>query len=90
MPASSKSFPCFVLFLKRKEIDLKHELRSRKENKGVRIYREVNAQPEEREFSSVLTTREMAEQQAGETPQYSYHRLPMPEEKSPEEKVNIS
>lgn len=48
---------------------------------------DINSQPEERDFNSVLTLRESAELCISKHPQTMYYRLPLPEDKAPEEKV---
>ena len=48
---------------------------------------DINSQPEERDFNSVLTLRESAELCISKHPQTMYFRLPLPEDKAPEEKV---
>ena len=51
------------------------------------MYLDINSQPEERDFNSVLTLRESAELCISKHPQTTYFRLPLPEDKAPEEKV---
>ena len=51
------------------------------------MYLDINSQPEERDFNSVLTLRESAELCISKQPQTMYFRLPLPEDKAPEEKV---
>ena len=51
------------------------------------MYTELNYPPEERELSSVLTLRESAELCMAKNPQTLYFRLPLPDDKAPEEKV---
>ena len=51
------------------------------------MYVDINSQPEERDFNSVLTLRESAELCISKHPQTMYYRLPLPEDKAPEEKV---
>ena len=41
------------------------------------------------EFSSVLTMREAAELCMAKNPQTLYYRMPLPEDKAPEEKVKF-
>ena len=49
-----------------------------------------NSRPEEREFSSILTMREMSELCMANNPQMLYLRLPLPEDRAPEEKVRYT
>uniref|UniRef100_A0ABM0LZR8 Paladin-like n=1 Tax=Saccoglossus kowalevskii TaxID=10224 RepID=A0ABM0LZR8_SACKO len=64
--------------LERKEALLKTELLKTK--KTLQVYQETNQAREPKDFSSILTIREMCEHQMKQTPQLRYYRMPMQEE----------
>lgn len=51
------------------------------------VYTELQYAPQEREFNSILTMREAAELCMAKNPQTLYFRIPLSEDKAPEEKV---
>lgn len=51
------------------------------------MYTDLHGDPEEREFNNILTLREAAELCMAKNPQTLYFRMPLPEDKAPEEKV---
>ncbi|XP_077999424.1 paladin-like [Glandiceps talaboti] len=69
--------------IERKEALLKAEIL--KSGKTLQVYQETNQPREPREFSSILTVREMYELQINQTPQLRYYRMPMQDEGSPVE-----
>ncbi|XP_070544590.1 paladin-like [Ptychodera flava] len=69
--------------IERKEALLKAEIQ--KNRKPIQVYQEINQPRESKELSSILTIREMYEQQMKQTPQLRYYRMPMQEECSPTE-----
>lgn len=58
-------------------------------NSCVQVYKDLHGAPVEREFSSILTMREAAELCMAKNPQTLYFRMPLPEDKAPEEKVKF-
>ncbi|XP_032236615.2 paladin isoform X3 [Nematostella vectensis] len=72
--------------IEKKESELKGELLRKGKSRPVQVYVDVNSTHETREFSSVLTMREMFDEQMRHTPLLSYYRLPAPKDKAMEER----
>ncbi|XP_073241646.1 paladin-like isoform X3 [Porites lutea] len=72
--------------IEQKENELRSDLLKKGKKRPVQVYLDINSQPEERDFNSVLTLRESAELCISKHPQTTYFRLPLPEDKAPEEK----
>lgn len=51
------------------------------------VYADIQYAPQERDFHSVITAREAAELCMAKNPQMLYFRMPLSEDKAPEEKV---
>ncbi|KAJ7379134.1 Paladin [Desmophyllum pertusum] len=72
--------------VEKKENELKSELSKRGKKRLTQVYTDLHGDPEEREFSNILTLREAAELCMAKNPQTLYFRMPLPEDKAPEEK----
>ncbi|XP_068744690.1 paladin-like isoform X1 [Montipora capricornis] len=72
--------------IEQKENELKSELLRKGKKPPCTVYSDVHCSPEEREFSSILTLRESAELCMAKNPQTLYFRLPISEDRAPEEK----
>lgn len=51
------------------------------------VYKDIESGPEEKEFSTILTLKEMHEQVMEANPKLVYFKLPIQADRAPEEKV---
>lgn len=72
--------------IEKKESDLKSELLRKGKKRPTKVYKDVNRSPGEQDFGSILTLRESAELCMAKNPQTLYFRLPISEDRAPEEK----
>ncbi|RMX44573.1 hypothetical protein pdam_00002748 [Pocillopora damicornis] len=72
--------------IEQKESELKSELLKKGKRQYTQVYTDIQYAPQERDFHSVITAREAAELCMAKNPQMLYFRMPLSEDKAPEEK----